>query len=318
MAIGDFFAVAKSSSATVLGYSYPYLPNPGTHITGIVKATENNSPIPQDRVFLDYTYYHNVPFTGEGIGVVRMTPGIERTTLDGLMSVEVRMPVAETLDNHFTDGGTPGGDVWQAGNLYVAPKMLLYGDSTTAIAAGMGISTPTGSDLFLDGTDISVENRAVHLLPYLGALVTNETFFTQAYIQLDVDVNGNPILDDGDTIGRLHAQNLLYIDDIFGAWLWTDPNSSTLNAVAGALELHYTTSINETSGFEEGASSYSAGDPDLEFLTGILGVHFMYAGGARVTFGYGVPLADDQFADGEFRMMLNWGPPFGALSALGG
>ena len=70
-----------------------------------VKVAENNSAIPQDRILFNYNHFHNAiernrrdlvgPVVSDGqFDVDRCTFGIEKTFLDGLWSVEIRMLLA--------------------------------------------------------------------------------------------------------------------------------------------------------------------------------------------------------------------------------
>jgi hypothetical protein len=111
-AVGDFFGISHPFFVQTLGFGDFYVPDPSASVVGRIKASENNSPIPQDRLFLDYTFYDDVPFLGQGIGVSRFVPGFERVFLDGVMSVELRMPFAQTLSNSIPIGATPDGDSW--------------------------------------------------------------------------------------------------------------------------------------------------------------------------------------------------------------
>jgi hypothetical protein len=325
--IGDFYGITSYRDTIltpdpIFGIAPYAIPNPGESLVGRIKAAENNSPFPQDRVFLDYTAYQNVPFGLAEVDVERFVPGFERTFQDGLFSVEMRMPLAQTLDSTLVAGAPLETDSWEAGNLYVATKMLLYNGEFFTFAGGMGVSTPTAQDIDIVASpafSTSIENRAVHLLPYFAMqFVPGETFFFQYYIQTDVDLNGNPVYVNGDLQGVYQAETLLYNDLVFGAWLYDDPSSSLLRSVAGVTELHFTNNLSDPDTITGASADIAGGDPDLDIVTGIVGLHFLYAGGARVTLGYGAPLADDRFADGELRVMLNWGPPFGALGSLAG
>ncbi len=63
-----------------------------------MKLSENTSPIPRDRVFVNYSYFDNVPLQQGGVDVNRFVPGFEKTFFNGITSVEVRAPMASTLD----------------------------------------------------------------------------------------------------------------------------------------------------------------------------------------------------------------------------
>ena len=92
-----------------------------------VKISENNSPIPRDRIFYSYNGFDNaIPdFIGNTlIDVQRHTPGFEKTFLDGMGSIELRTPVAYTQNsNVFLNGGGPL-KATEFGNISLALKML--------------------------------------------------------------------------------------------------------------------------------------------------------------------------------------------------
>jgi hypothetical protein len=60
------------------------LPTPGASI-GRVKIADNSSPLPRDRVFFDYNYFHNTSLNG--VNVNRYTPGLETTFFSGMTSL---------------------------------------------------------------------------------------------------------------------------------------------------------------------------------------------------------------------------------------
>src|SRR5436190_168535 len=103
----------------------------------IGKISENDSPIPRDRVFFNYNHFQNVfqlsetPIAPPGPTLIRQEPidrytlGAEKTFLDGWTSVEVRMPLTGSIDAQLPSVGFSGGNV---GNLTVVLKSLLYMD----------------------------------------------------------------------------------------------------------------------------------------------------------------------------------------------
>jgi len=107
--IGDFFGSGVGSfmeSSHGHYYSYGTVPNPGAGgVVGRTKIAENTSPIPQDRCLFNYSYFDNVPLYPGGVNVQRITPGIEKTCLGGMMSVEMKVPMAVTLDTTVTQDG---------------------------------------------------------------------------------------------------------------------------------------------------------------------------------------------------------------------
>jgi hypothetical protein len=109
------------------------------------KLSENDSPIPQDRVFFNYNHFHNVfqlnetPLTTTGATVLRQEPldrytlGGEKTFLDGWTSIEVRMPFNGIPDPQLQTVGVEADSI---GNLTVVLKALLSMSDTTAVGAG--------------------------------------------------------------------------------------------------------------------------------------------------------------------------------------
>ena len=177
----------------------------GLGSTSIVNASvaENNSPIPQDRVYFRYNLFTNsqsitgispqfseVP-PGSGVFIFGnqtkqyntslYTLGGEKTFFDGLMSVEVRLPIVSTLStsNNISVGnitgpvggadpngnpffgvqGTPGNTLGQEAtyfdNMSVILKSLLYKSCNAkfALSGGMGIGIPTAPDTRLSVVD---------------------------------------------------------------------------------------------------------------------------------------------------------------------
>jgi hypothetical protein len=151
--IGDFFAggcvqayVPIDSSDFDSGYYYGdvydvCIPTPGSTI-GRVKLADNNSPMPRDRVFFDYNLFHNTSLNG--IDVNRYTPGLEKTFLDGIGSIEFRVPMAGTLGSDVVIDSATGADRTglngEFGDLFLGMKLLLMATDECAISAGLGLS----------------------------------------------------------------------------------------------------------------------------------------------------------------------------------
>ncbi|MBW3600240.1 MAG: hypothetical protein KY475_23585 [Planctomycetes bacterium] len=324
--IGDFFGVGRQAAVTPRGIftdssfgdtGTATVIDPTESTTGRIKQAENYNPLPADRVFLDYSAYQNVPIgTLNGnpadVDVQRFTTGFERTFLDGMMSLELRMPVAFTLNSSVNASGATDPDHFEPGNLNVGLKTLLYEDSRLAVAAGLGVRTPTADDLRFAGgnTLVEVENQSVHLLPFLGMLLTpDQTFFGQILVQVDVDAGGNPIYISSTANprtfqGDIEDQTFLYTSVTTGAWLYDDPCSRGVTSVAGTFEVHNSTSISNPDTIASDSLLVTPGQTDFQSTTLVAGLHLLYAGGGQVTFGYGVPIGEDRFADSEFRMLL--------------
>jgi hypothetical protein len=233
---------------------------PGAGGSRRVKIGENNSPIPQDRMFAMYNHFHNAYQFTEGIfsagpvtrqePIDRFTFGVEKTFLDEWWSVELRVPVVSDLDVEGESFAARGGS-W--GNLAVIVKRLLYEGEFVALAAGLGLDIPTGSDFEsrVGSGILKFENDSLHLLPYLGAVVDpgGGLFFT-GYVQVDVAANGNDVFAGvpGQTrqVGIYNEQNLMYFDLGAGYWIYDNPYAEWVTGIAAMLEFHHTTAIQDT------------------------------------------------------------------------
>ena len=200
------------------------------------KIADDSSPLPTDRVFFDYNYFSqaNVTANHAVVGLDRYTLGIEKTFLDGLGSVEIKAPIDSGLasnQNVFATTSANEGTVF--GDLTVSPKILLFADSGWAASAGVTFDFPTAprAELFVPEPSSSrtrVMDNSVHVEPFLGLQIAPcERLFSIAYLQLDMDANGNDVLEQRSTqpfsmVGRLREPTVLYADFSAGYWLFHD------------------------------------------------------------------------------------------------
>jgi hypothetical protein len=267
---GDFFNNMGGSVVALGPFSSAMADLPLAGASRRVKVAENDNALPQDRVFFLYNHFENAlemhslmdalnPID-RSFSVDRYTFGLEKTLLDRCWSVELRMPLAGETDFSTPQFGVSG---WSTGNLAVIVKRSIYESNTAAVAIGLGIDTPTGSDV--QGfasivapkfTFFTMHNDAVHLLPFAGFVrAPNERFFYQGFAQADIAANGNRIdyqgfnsssLIQSGPLGILNEQNLLYLDLSGGYWLYRNRCACGLTGLASVLEFHYTTTLQDT------------------------------------------------------------------------
>lgn len=225
-----------------------------------LKVAENNKALPMNRCYFMYNHFHNAldadgdiltPGSERSLPVDRFTIGLERTFLDDLWSVDVRMPFAASQRLNSGSLAIESGSV---GNLQVTLKRLLAQGEYGAVAAGLAVDAPTGSDVtgqFL-ATNFTMHNEAVHLAPYVGFLhAPNDRFFWQGFLQVDVPTNGNQIdfvdsaLPSSGTFGTFTEQTLLYADVSAGYWLYRNPYANVVTGLASLVEFHYTTTLSQ-------------------------------------------------------------------------
>lgn len=305
-------------------------------IPGSVKIAENNRALPTDRFYVMYYHMHNgiivsrfppgvpVPAIVDSWNIDRFTVGIEKTLLCGCWSLELRMPFAGNVNAvSRPPAGAPdftmdGGGV---GNLAISLKRLLYRSPTTAISAGLGVTGPTGSDargtLPARGIRFTVQNDAVHLLPYLGFLTTpSDDVFYHGFAQLDFAANGNRI-EVVDTLaaavdrGVITDQALLYLDLGVGYW-WCRNPYACITGLASVVEFHYTTSLQSAGTFTTsppvGLVRFGRLAEHLSMANVTMGLHAETAWATAVRIALVLPLSEqpNRVFDTELQVQLNW------------
>jgi len=289
-----------------------------------VKIAENNRLMPTDRIYFQYNHFHNAfqefdPTAGEDVGSLdQYTLGIEKTFLDGRWSWEIRMPFTGAYRAEVS--GTQqspalGVSTSHYGNLAVIVKRHLWAGRWWALGGGLGVDIPLGSDAqgFIDGRPFAIDNEAVHLLPFGAAAIRpTDRLFGQAFLQVDVPLNGNRVVLDNTPIGELTEQTLLYIDAALGYWVYQNPCAKWLTGLAGLVEVHYTTPLQDADVFSGtvGARTLGVGNVwnrmDVVNLT--MGVHAEFGPGCTLGVGGVVPLDDrpDRAFDAEIQVFLNY------------
>ena len=258
-----------------------------------VKIGENNKPLTDDRVYLTYNHFHNAMIAGasspapgpfrESLALDRYSFGVEKSFRDGLWSVEVRMPFANQMGFAATDFSVIGGSV---GNLAVVLKRMVFETDRTAAAIGVGIDTPTGSEVrgYAYPTAFVMHNEAVHIMPYFGVMtVPGEKLFFEGFVQVDVPTNGNRIDYQDDiagsgTFGTLNDQTLLYVDLAAGYWLFRNYSARAVKGLAALVELHYASTLQDAdtiSGSPSGMTALTFGNAAnrVDILDLTVGVH---------------------------------------------
>ena len=311
----------------VTPYASLFIPNPGSGgVVGRTKIADDTSPIPQDRILFDYSFFDDVPLAPGGVNVHRFAPGFEKTFLDGAMSFEMKIPCAVTLDSTVVQDGGYDLSHGEFGDVALTLKALLFNSDRLAIAGGLMVTVPTASDanvVLADGTPlVRIENRSTHLAPFLGFLWTpNERFFLQGFYQVDVEAGGCPVLVDLNglalqNIGTLHDTTYQCIDLGMGSWLYRGHGRyGRLTGWAWTAELHGNDSFSPTSPVV--ADNWQIGDSNsFDSWNMTIGTHLEFNDRSVLTLAYVDPLGghDRQF-NGEFRLMFNY--YFGSVRGQG-
>jgi hypothetical protein len=302
----------------------------------IGKISENDSPIPQDRIFFGYNHFHNAfelietPRLPPGPAQIRQEPidrytlGLEKTFFEGQTSVEVRMPLVGGLDAETDSFAVQSKSV---GNLTVVLKSLLYMDDATAVGAGVAIETPTGNDLNsrLGTVNLRFQNEAVHFLPYVGFIWSagdpqwgwGNGLFLSGFAQVDINAASNAVdvigpqgLPAG-TLGRLTDQNLAFFDIAAGYWLFRDPGAPRITGIAAITELHYTTTLQDADRIAGQANGtdvvINETSGRFDVLNGTVGVQFLLFDAASLRVAGVFPIGDEdrRLFDSEVQVQFN-------------
>ncbi len=330
-----------SFSGTTVGVTGVHLDNLGitsaANLNGNYEATvplgagtrrfknEQTRALPTDRVIFIYNHFHNAvelkSFSGAGRqsdveNVDQFTIGFEKTFGDGLWSIETRMPFSGDSDLALTDFKIDSGSV---GNLALTLKRLLYRTDDVALAAGLAVTAPTGSNTYFNIADGAVrgtiENEATHLLPYLGVQFTpDDDWFVHAFAQVDVAANPNTVTLSSPLLattyrGDVIDQTLMYLDLSMGYWLYRASGEEGLTGLASLLEFHYTTALNDAQNADiGGAGFFTVGNNANRFdvVNMTIGLHSEWSTNTSIRAAFVVPLGneDDRFFDSELQLSL--------------
>ena len=293
------------------------LPSSGG-VVGFTKLSDNNSPMPRDRVIFDYDFSSNVPLAARGFDVHRFSPGFEKSFFDGWASFQLRVPFAATINSTSFIDGTTNRDT-EFGDVNITLKALFYRRQTLNLSAGLGIALPTASDTrvrYLDGTDfVRIKNQSYILTPFIAGLWTpNDRFFAQAWAQVSFDAAGsgvfvNPDLNGLVNAGRIYDQKLMQLDAQIGYWLVRDSSGRDfLSGLAPFVELHYNTPLNSAQTVQSGGFAISSSINRYAELNISTGLNFLFNNRLNVITGLVVPLggSGNKFFDYQIGVRANW------------
>ncbi len=275
------------------------------------KMSENNSPMPRDRFIFNYNYFDNVI---GGIGNVnRYAFGFERTFHEGSSSIQVLFPFAGTLDADQVAGGTIAKNT-QFGDIPIIFKTILAEREEYVLAAGLGVTVPTGEDARVFNTSgnkiIHVSHASVHLLPYIALLRGYDSgWYWQSFLQLDVDTNGNKVQADLQgvnlqPVGVLQEQTLLFADLGVG-YRFTELSDDNPIAVAATAEVHYASPLQDSDSIKAGALDIRNLVNRFDVVNLTLGMIFRTNSNFSIRPAMVIPLSDDQF-DYEAMVQANY------------
>lgn len=328
------------------------------------KIGENNYALTNDRVYFTFNHFHNALRVREALATAppppapppvglppgfngpqqrfpldRYTLGIEKRVLGDCCSIEVRMPLMGSYSAQSAipvptvTYGAEGGNI---GNLAIILKWMVKRTETLAVAAGVGVDLPTGSDVFgrvefpfdpaIGFAEFVVRNQSVHVSPYIAVTGSpSERCFFNAFAQLDLTASGNRVdVVFGGSIppasGKHTDQHLLFLDAAFGYWLYRNESARHFRGLAGVAEIHYGTTLHDGDAFQAVVSPTMTSLSTASFLNRIdslnltAGLHAQLGEKTNVRIGAVVPLrhnmdplfgATDRLFDAEIQLQVN-------------
>ena len=230
------------------------------------KFSENQSPIPQDRVFFDFNFYNNVNYALNGrfraplgnIEVYRYFGGFEKTFLGGLASFGIR----DTVNAISARSPLPGvgGSSASMGDLNLFLKFVLLqdwakgqglgpgGDATFPqfyraagtdgylVSGGLSLTLPTGPGTFA-GAPYSASFRNTNIQPYLGYFARRGDFYVHGFEAVAVPCDARDV-------------TLLYNDLGMGYFVYRSESPDALvSAIAPTCEVHLNVPLNHSNPF---------------------------------------------------------------------
>ena len=186
------------------------------------------------------------------------------------------------------------------GNVNLTFKGLVVRGSEINVAAGFGLSLPTGPDAIVRGAGgselLRINNDSWIVTPYVAALFTpDERLFAQVWAQVGFDTTGSPVLfnpgQSGLTgVGRLHDQTLFSTDLQVGYWMIRNPHGAGLRGLAPFVELHYNTPLNDAEAIQAGGLTITSLNNRYDEVNLTLGVAALINDNLLVSAGFVTPL----------------------------
>ncbi|MEW4568316.1 hypothetical protein AB1L88_10650 [Tautonia sp. JC769] len=261
-----------------------------------IKLSENQSPIPQDRVFYSFNYYKdvnesineslNIPF--RDINVYRHVLGFEKTYLGGLGSFGLRVPIETVSAVGITPGAAAlAGTSTAVGNMQLFLKHIVYRGDVGLVSAGLQVSAPTGPASFANA-DFLARLNPTWIQPFVGYFFNQGRFYAHGFSSIDVPASDQ-------------LPTFLYNDIGFGYVLYqAESPDRFLTLIAPTFEVHINTPLTHRDPFDV---EDPFGTPDMVNLT--YGVNVGLTDRALLSSAIITPVTGPRPFDFEVAVLLN-------------
>jgi hypothetical protein len=260
------------------------------------QIAENESPRPQDRVYVGFNYFDEVNksvnsrFQADlrNLQVYRGIFGLEKTVLDGNASVGLRIPLYDSLS---AESGIPGvgGTDTGIGDLTVILKYALCQDMMTGdvFSAGLAITAPTGPDTFAN-SDLIDSFHGTTFQPFVGYIWNWGDWFIHGFTSIDLPTESDDV-------------TLLRNDIGIGYYLYRDRESMRgLTGVVPTFEVHVNTPLDHRGAFDPDP----AATPDWVDMT--MGLTFEFHQQATFAVAFVTPVTGPKPYAYEIMAQFNW------------
>jgi hypothetical protein len=265
------------------------------------KIAENQSPLPQDRVYFTFEYFNNLnsaqnrllasPLTN--MQAYRYIFGLEKTFDEGRGSIGIQLPLdSVTADSVIqSNSAKPGGGTSTALNdLTVIGKYILKRNPETGslISAGLAVTPTTGPSTFAGaGYVAAVHDTTVQ--PFIGYLWRRGDFFLHGFTAMDVPTSVRDV-------------TMVYNDIGIGYFVYRNPDPmGVLSALVPTFEVHINDPL--THGDYNNPRDLT-GTPDIVNLT--YGVNALLGPNSVFTFGVVTPVTGPHPFSYELLVLLNF------------
>jgi hypothetical protein len=265
-----------------------------------LKISENQSPLPQDRVYFTFDYFDNLnkklnrDFESPlgNLQAYRYIFGFEKTFDGGWGSIGLRFPI-DTISAKSVipvKFNTLAGTFTSVNDLSIIGKYVIRSnvDTGSIISTGLVVTPPTGPRQFA-GAPFLNSPHTITFQPYLGYIWNFSRRWTlHGFSAFDFPADPNLV-------------TIMYNDVglIYYAYRSADPDRF-LQTIAPTFEVHVNTPFNHRDAFNPNDPS---GTPDFVNLT--YGINFQFRQRSVLTFGIVTPVTGPRPFDLEALALLN-------------
>lgn len=282
---------------------------PSTHS---FKIADNQSPMPQDRLYFTFNYFNNLNAAlnrrfespVDELRAYRYIFGLEKTFDQGNGSVGIQLPL-DTLTGESTITGhyvKPGGSSTALNDLTVFTKYIVKKNPRTGslISVGLAVTPRDGADTFA-GANYLVAVNDTTVQPFLGYIWRRGRFYLHGFTAIDVPTS-------------IRDVTMVYNDLGIGYFAYTNPDPrGFLRALVPTFEVHVNDPLTHRD-FDNQLDLTAT--PDVVNLT--YGINAMIGPNSIFTFGVVTPVTGPQPFQYELIGLLNFrfGRPRGPRAPL--